>query len=92
MAVVHQIDEEAYGGIVFLQIFSDTLQGIIAMNDRNFLPVIIVCINGYGSETLCFETGVWKSYRGSRNQRLLFEKKEIIDRQDNVFPVVHILY
>ena len=58
MAVVHQIDEEAYGGIVSFQIFSDTLQGIIGMNDRNFLSVIIVCINGYGSETLCFETGV----------------------------------
>lgn len=43
MAVVYQIDEEAYGGVVFFQIFSDTLQGIIAMNDRNFLPVIIVC-------------------------------------------------
>lgn len=42
MAVVHQIDEEAYGGVVFFQIFSDTLQGIVAMNDRNFLPVIIV--------------------------------------------------
>ena len=58
MAVVHQINEEAYGGIVSFQIFSDTLQGVIGMNDRNFLPVIIVCINGYGSETLQFETGV----------------------------------
>lgn len=64
MAVVYQIDEEAYGGVVFFQIFSDTLQGIIAMNDRNFLPVIIVCINGYGSETLCFETGGLKELSG----------------------------
>ena len=76
MAVVHQIDEEAYGGVVFFQIFSDTLQGIIAMNDRNFLPVIIVCINGYGSKPCALKRGSERAIGVAETRAFCLKRKK----------------